>query len=593
MIQPLRYLTLIALLFLSGFVQAQPAAESVSSLEQAIDEKNFLKASILSYEIGKSSADAQRVDDAIKYLKSSISYANKAGSFTQSLLASLVLGEVLFTEKKFSEAEKNFEKAVLLARKEKRPELEVQSLMMQAQCLGHLERYRRSIEVLDQAVASSLENNFSDAQLRCYELLSKYHRLSRNEKKALEFEKMHAKLASLLESERIAAAKLMNLQNEVEAEKDRASTQEKKLQQAEVVLSGKSDSLFSATKSLRQVEQSLKQLEDINQKRQLEIDLLNKDKELSHLRIQEQNSRLENEELLRNFILAVIFLGATLAVVVFINSRKTVAVNKKLDLQNKNIKSSINYAKRIQEAMLPKQDTQENLLKHSFMYFKPRDVVSGDFYWISPVRSRHNSTETAIAFGALDCTGHGVPGAFMSMIGINSLTNIVNRGVSETNRILELLHLEIRSALQQELTGNNDGMDAALCIYRSDKRRLEFSGAKNPLVYIQNNELHQIKGDIHPIGGSRARNDFSFRKHEIPIETETMIYLFTDGFRDQFGGSENQKFMSKRFTKLLLEIHQLPLEEQRQKLQSVFEEWKGSNEQTDDVLVMGIKLIPG
>ena len=156
MIQPLRYLTLIALLFLSGFVQAQPAAESVSSLEQAIDEKNFLKASILSYEIGKSSADAQRVDDAIKYLKSSISYANKAGSFTQSLLASLVLGEVLFTEKKFSEAEKNFEKAVLLARKEKRPELEVQSLMMQAQCLGHLERYRRSIEVLDQAVASSL-----------------------------------------------------------------------------------------------------------------------------------------------------------------------------------------------------------------------------------------------------------------------------------------------------------------------------------------------------------------------------------------------------------------------------------------------------
>lgn len=593
MIQPLRYLTLIALLFLSGFVQAQPAAESVSSLEQAIDEKNFLKASILSYEIGKSSADAQRVDDAIKYLKSSISYANKAGSFTQSLLASLVLGEVLFTEKKFSDAEKNFEKAVLLARKEKRPELEVQSLMMQAQCLGHLERYRRSIEVLDQAVASSLENNFSDAQLSCYELLSKYHRLSRNEKKALEFEKMHAKLASLLESERIAAAKLMNLQNEVEAEKDRASTQEKKLQQAEVVLSGKSDSLFSATKSLRQVEQSLKQLEDINQKRQLEIDLLNKDKELSHLRIQEQNSRLENEELLRNFILAVIFLGATLAVVVFINSRKTVAVNKKLDLQNKNIKSSINYAKRIQEAMLPKQDTQENLLKHSFMYFKPRDVVSGDFYWISPVRSRHNSAETAIAFGALDCTGHGVPGAFMSMIGINSLTNIVNRGVSETNRILELLHLEIRSALQQELTGNNDGMDAALCIYRSDKRRLEFSGAKNPLVYIQNNELHQIKGDIHPIGGSRARNDFSFRKHEIPIETETMIYLFTDGFRDQFGGSENQKFMSKRFTKLLLEIHQLPLEEQRQKLQSVFEEWKGSNEQTDDVLVMGIKLIPG
>lgn len=592
MTQPLRYLGLVLflLLFLRG--QAQPPAQTVSSLEQAVEEKNFLKASIISYEMGKASAEAKQSEHAIKYLKSSIAYANKAGSYTQSLLASIVLGEVLFTNEKFSEAEKNFEKAALLARKEKRPELEVQSQIMQAKCLGQLERYRRSIEVLDQAVATCLENNYSDAQLTCYELLSQYHRLSRNEKKAIEFEKMHAKLTSLLKSEREAAEKLTTLQNEIQAEKDRSSVQEKKLQQAEVVLSGKSDSLYSAAQSLRQVEESLKHLEDINHKRQLEIDLLNKDKELSHLRIQEQTSRLENEELLRNFILAMIFLGATLAVVVFINNRRTVAVNKKLDLQNKNIKSSINYAKRIQEAMLPKQDTQENLLKNSFLYFKPRDVVSGDFYWVSALRGKHNSTDTAIAFGALDCTGHGVPGAFMSMIGINSLTNIINRGVSEANRILELLHLEIQSALQQELTGNNDGMDAALCIYRSDKRTLEFCGAKNPLVYIQDNKLHQIKGDIHPIGGSRARKDFSFRKHEIPIETETMVYLFTDGFRDQFGGSENQKFMSKRFTKLLLEIHQLPLNEQREKLQSVFEEWKGSNEQTDDVLVMGVKLIP-
>lgn len=588
----LRYFAMITMSYLSMVCEAQTVQE-ITSFELALREKDYHKAAILGYEIGKSAIESKNPNDAVKYLKYSISYSNKVGSSSQALLASHALGQVLYDEKKYSDAEKNFEKAASLSRTAQRSELEVQSLMMQAQCFGNLQRYRRAIEVLNVAVAAALESKLSEAQLKCYELLAQYHELSHNEKKAAEFRNMHSTLALLLESERNAAAKVATLENEIEAEKSRATYQEQKLQQAVVVLSGKSDSLHSATQSLRQVEQSLQQLEEVNQKRQLEIDLLNKDKELSNLRIQEQTSRLENEALLRNFILAVIFLGATLAIVIVINTRKTVAINKKLDLQNKNIKSSINYAKRIQEAMLPKLVAQESVLNDSFILFKPRDVVSGDFYWFSRLRNANHAEPTGIAFGALDCTGHGVPGAFMSMIGINSLNNIINRGVSETNCILDLLHGEIKTALQQERTGNNDGMDAALCIYNSDKRSLQFSGAKNPLVYIQNHQVHQIKGDIHPIGGSRTKNDFPFKKHEILIETETMVYLFTDGFRDQFGGSENQKFMSKRFTRLLLEIHELPLDQQRERLSSVFEEWKGSNEQTDDVLVIGVKLTPG
>jgi serine phosphatase RsbU (regulator of sigma subunit) len=238
--------------------------------------------------------------------------------------------------------------------------------------------------------------------------------------------------------------------------------------------------------------------------------------------------------------------------------------------------------------MLPKKEVQESLLQNSFILFKPRDVVSGDFYWFSPLGEKGSD----LVFGAIDCTGHGVPGAFMSMIGINSLNSIINRGIVHTDQILETLHQEIRNALQQDVTGNNDGMDLSLCIYRSSDRVLEFSGAKSPLVYIQNGILNQIKGDVHSIGGSKSKPVQRYKKHRIPIDQPTMVYLFTDGYRDQFGGEENQKFMGKRFSNMLREIHHLPMQEQYAILNERFEDWKGSGEQTDDVLVMGVLLNP-
>ncbi len=156
------------------------------------------------------------------------------------------------------------------------------------------------------------------------------------------------------------------------------------------------------------------------------------------------------------------------------------------------IKSSINYAKRIQEAMLPKHELQKRLLPDSFILLKPRDSVSGDFYWFTEMKSWYNPD---VIFTVADCTGHGVPGAFMSLIGINALNGIINKGIAETDQILSELHQEIRTALQQETTGNNDGMDVALCIYRKEKNTLEFSGAKNSLIYIQDNKLFQVKGE--------------------------------------------------------------------------------------------------
>jgi serine phosphatase RsbU (regulator of sigma subunit) len=176
------------------------------------------------------------------------------------------------------------------------------------------------------------------------------------------------------------------------------------------------------------------------------------------------------------------------------------------------------------------------------------------------------------------------------MVGMNSLNGIINRGILHSNEILSTLHEEIRSSLRQPETGNNDGMDLALCIYRKDKKVIEFSGAKNPMVYIQNNELFQIKGDIHPIGGSKSKPSIAFKKHEISIGQPTMLYLFSDGYRDQFGGKDNTKFMSKKFNQLLLSIHRMPMQTQKEVLEKTILEWKGIHHQTDDILVMGVML---
>jgi serine phosphatase RsbU (regulator of sigma subunit) len=291
--------------------------------------------------------------------------------------------------------------------------------------------------------------------------------------------------------------------------------------------------------SLRAAEDSLRVAEEIGRNRELEINLLQKDKELTAIKIKEQEARIANDALIRNFIILGTSLSMALIIVLIISYRKKTKANIKIDHQNKSIKSSINYAKRIQEAMLPRIEQHPEIFKNSFILFRPRDTVSGDFYWLSEVKT-FSENNADVAFAAVDCTGHGVPGAFMSMIGINALNGLINQGVTETNLILDSLDHEIRTALRQESSGNNDGMDIALCIYRKDRSIIEFSGAKNPLVYIQDNDFFQVKGDIHSIGGSKKhKQKFFFKIHKILIDRPTTIYLFSDGYKDQFGGKDN------------------------------------------------------
>ncbi|WP_045113071.1 SpoIIE family protein phosphatase [Microscilla marina] len=258
----------------------------------------------------------------------------------------------------------------------------------------------------------------------------------------------------------------------------------------------------------------------------------------------------------------------------------------KTQVQNDNLIASIKYAQTIQNACLSIDSSISNYLnKDLFILFKPLQVVSGDFYYLV-------ETESHYIAAAVDCQGHGIPGAFLSMIGVAILNDIVKaEKITEPNEILYEMHQKVRKTLHQEDNDNKDGMDISLISKPKDKSEIHFAGAKNPLVYIKNNELHKIKGDRFAIGGDNIQEN-PFTAHTITYSQLTMVYLFSDGYLDQFGGPDRRKFMNARFEKALKENYQKPLSQQKSILESTLENWMqvGNESQIDDILVMGIKF---
>jgi serine phosphatase RsbU (regulator of sigma subunit) len=258
---------------------------------------------------------------------------------------------------------------------------------------------------------------------------------------------------------------------------------------------------------------------------------------------------------------------------------------QKIQLQNKNITASINYARRIQKAMLPSQNRLEEILPKSFVYFNPRDIVSGDFYFFA-------EKDDKIVIAAVDCTGHGVPGAFMSVIGNDLLTQIVVwRGITESNLILNELHNGIVQTLKQEETENRDGMDISLCVLNTMTGEIQYSGAKNSLLFITpNGKINQIKGDRYHVGGVAKQLDRDFTAHIVKPEKGTRFYLLTDGYLDQFGGKYSKKYSTKRFQLFIERLRAFHIFELQHEVERNFIEWKGSEKQIDDVLVIGFEV---
>ncbi len=267
-------------------------------------------------------------------------------------------------------------------------------------------------------------------------------------------------------------------------------------------------------------------------------------------------------------------------------TREVVQQKKVIEEKNKDITDSINYAKRIQDAILPSEEQIKKMLPESFVLFKPKDIVSGDFYFFAEVDGK-------IIASAVDCTGHGVPGGFMSMVGANHLKRIVTeQKITDTSKILDELHKQVLHSLNRDISkrDSKDGMDAAIISIDKNKKEVQFSGAVRPLYYFVNGKFNEVKGERYSIAGVKEIGSAPYASTTISVTAPTTFYLFSDGFADQFGGKDGKKLMSKNFRDILGSIQNNPLSVQKTFLENFIEEWKGSREQMDDIMVIGIKL---
>jgi len=568
---------------------------------------------------------------AIDSFKESAALNEKAGKYTEKAKVYINIAMLYSELNQMKNTLKYFEKSLQISRRlNNRADISAR-LMDVSTILIINKEYDKALGKLSQAL--KIANSLNDARLlrTCYNLMSQCYKAYGNKKKSEEyFSKFELYDKAVKEEGTTTREKVAENKLTVAEKKSKMLEAEKlaKALQFDLLEMKKKASEDSLNYALLASEDSLTKMERAKSAVELSNELLTKDKELQKLLI-EQKERDEQRykliifgSVIASFLLVLIIIAA---IITNINRKK---INKKLaqqnveiikqkdeiqeksnDLskafdkikfQNKNIMQSINYAQRIQEAMLPKAIGMQSLIPDSFIFFKPRDIVSGDFYWFYEYDKNENTDEKVentseiankkIFISAVDCTGHGVPGAFMSMLGFNLLNDIVNKGVHDPSKILGELHQGIRNSLNQEATKNRDGMDMTLCVIDTDEKTLEFSGAQNPLVYIQDNQMYRLRGNKIPIGGFQVEVG-EYDKHIIKIDKPTWCYIFSDGYHDQFGGPQGRKFMGKNFRDLLFEIHQMPMAEQKNILDMVISEWKGEvREQIDDMLIIGFKI---
>ncbi|MBN4051622.1 tetratricopeptide repeat protein, partial [bacterium AH-315-M05] len=356
------------------------------------------------------------------------------------------------------------------------------------------------------------------------------------------------------------------------------------------------DSLLNAEthKQITEIQQKYE-----NEKSQKEIELLNKDKEL-------QTEQLNKQKI-------IIWAGAggllfviVLAFLIYKGYRQKQKANlqlakknttitrqkEEIEAKNEDITASIRYAKEIQEAILLTNKEIAELLPNSFVLFKPKDIVSGDFYWATQTK------DNTVIWAAADCTGHGVPGAFMSMMG-NALLNeiVIEKGITEPAQILNELKTRIIKALSQtgEIGEHKDGMDISLCVWHKDTSKLEFAGAYNPLYLVRKGELIETKADRQSVGYVELKGK-PFTNHQIQLQKGDTLYTFSDGYADQYGGEDNssygkgKKFSKKRFKELVLSLQRQSMTKQKETFDTTIENYKGDLEQIDDILVIGVRI---
>jgi hypothetical protein len=558
--------------------------------------------------------DKKELRPAVTYFQKSLIFNQKIDNQSGMYGIYSNLATIYADLEKFDSALIFFQKTLEGRKKQGVKEPIISAQINTAVVLNNLKRHDEAAKQLVDGLSIAKETLDLEQMRSIYGMLAETYEKAGNREKTKEYFDLYRNFHEISQQRKIAV---------VSAEADKARLQaalaETEKQRAELEVALKNTRLQEQEKDIKSKDKALDRLESNFTKQELAYKVLQQETDLKDAKFAQEQA--ENKQKIANqrlyiggiaSILLLSFVGiffiyrsqqqkkrANLvlqdkndeisfqqAQIMEQNHELEIAVNE-IEDKNHQITSSITYAKRIQEAMLPSVASIQKALPESFIYFRPRDIVSGDFYFFHEFEE-----EQKIVLAAIDCTGHGVPGAFMSMIGNEILSRIVAENqISSPAKILDQLNKGIITALHKGEKNIHDGMDLALVCIDKKAKTLTFSGAKNPIFYIQNNQLEVIKGDKMPIGGSERENKNDFTEHVIDISIPTTFYIFSDGFQDQFGGERGRKFMVKNFRDLLFDIHTEDTAQQKQILYQTFKDWIGnSHKPIDDVLVIGGKI---
>ena len=570
--------------------QQERVQQLTKNLQEAIKQDNYSSAASHSGKMGYIYWNSGLYSKAIENFNDAIEFNSKVGNRNGIKTIRYNLGLIYSEQEQYQQAINQFDKGIEIARKLNQKEGVLNGLTNKASALKGFGKYEKSIKATELALNIAKELNSLKLIRRCYGLLAENYEALGNSQKSIEYFDKFSMLDKKIKKEQ-----MKKLEDETQKRVDKIQTEKAQ----------KEKDLTQKTQQLKSTKDSLTETKRLTEKQKMEI-------EMKELTVSKQKAKLRSERLIRYGLIGIVSLIFVFLIIIFFQFRQKKKANKLLEKQNKQINDqkteiekqrdlanrqkkdildSIEYASRIQNALLPPDYMLKKGLSEYFLFFKPRDVVSGDFYWMT-------QKDNKIIVAAADCTGHGVPGAFMSMLGIAFLNEIVNRITEnkhvyslQANEILNQLRNYIIQSLHQDKdqSDSKDGIDIALTIIDFDNKNIQFAGAHNSLILIRNNEIIEKKADRMPVA-IHKKADKPFTNHELDIKDDDMIYLFSDGFPDQIGGTKGRKFMSRKFKELLLEIHQKPMEKQKQILNNKFEEWKNGYQQLDDILIIGTRL---
>ncbi len=573
-------------LFFSAVTRAQiPAGiqQEINSnnrlAEKSIGEGNLAEAARYFNQSAYVLRNNQLNEEAIPYYERILEINKQLNNQKGILLTCNNLGMVFLDLERYDKALAYLEKGLELSRKTDTKEAVISAISNVAVALQGLGRYQESNKRIDEAIQMAKDINNLKLLRRGYGIMyENYDKLGQSDKSYQYFE-----LYSSLDKE-IKKREMKQVKQEAETEV-RQIHAEKQLTETELSIK---------KQELEITADSLVKAEKLTREQQLEIELKNAELGEKDALIKLKNFRIK--VITYGLVVLFVFLIALtlLLIKLRIANKKIVDQRDILDRQNKNITASIRYAMTIQQAMLPDELSLSKIFD-SFIIYQPKDIVSGDFYWFSGFDERKNGYAKNFV-AVVDCTGHGVPGAFMSMIGNRLLNEIViEKKVEDPKEVLELLNEEIRIALRQEQTDNNDGMDISFCLFEKQKSgnlKLVFSGAKR-VVYIANkksDDVISLKGERKSIGGlGEKKEQLKFTNQEIEIQNDDIIYLSTDGLIDQ-NGPDRKRYGSKRFEDLIAAVKNHPLDQQKESILNDISEYSQGEEQRDDITIIGLKV---